>query len=72
LTAITKKALRFGGGREAQMMVVYTGDAPTAEFVAARLREQLDKDVPVVRAGAVLTTHVGLGTVSIAVRRAAV
>jgi uncharacterized protein len=70
LTAISRKALRFGGGRGAQMMVVHSGDAAAAERVAARLREQVDGDVPVVRAGAVLTTHVGLGTVSIAVRRA--
>lgn len=72
LTTITKKALRFGGGRAAQMMVVHSGDPAAAESVAARLRARLDTDVPIVRAGAVLTTHVGLGTVAVAVRRAAV
>jgi len=70
LTTITKKALRFAGGRGAQAMVVHSGDVAAAEFVAARLREHLDADVAIVRAGAVLTTHVGLGTVAIAVRSA--
>ena len=40
-----------------------------ADFVAARLEERLGGEVPVVRAGAVLTTHVGLGSVTVAVRR---
>jgi len=71
LVTMTKKALRFAGGRDAQAMIVHSGDVTAAEFVAARLREQLDADVAIVRAGAVLTTHVGLGTVAIAVRRAA-
>jgi DegV family protein with EDD domain len=70
LTTITKRALRFAGGRGAQAMVVHSGDAAAAGFVAARLSEQLEDEVPVVRAGAVLTTHVGLGTVALAVRRA--
>jgi fatty acid-binding protein DegV len=52
------------------MMVVHSGDAAGAERVAAVLRTHVDGDVPVVRAGSVLTTHVGLGTISIAVRRA--
>jgi fatty acid-binding protein DegV len=51
-------------------MVVHSGDEAGAGFVAARLRERLGADeVPVVRAGAVLTTHVGLGAVAVAVRR---
>ena len=70
LTTMTKRALRFAGGRGGQAMVVHSGDEAAAGFVAARLREQLGTDVPVLRAGAVLTTHVGLGTVAVAVRRA--
>ena len=70
LTTMTKRALRFAGGRGGQAMVVHSGDEAAAGFVAARLREQLGADVPVLRAGAVLTTHVGLGTVAVAVRRA--
>ena len=70
LTTMTKRALRFAGGRGGQAMVVHSGDEAAGGFVAARLREQLGTDVPVLRAGAVLTTHVGLGTVAVAVRRA--
>jgi fatty acid-binding protein DegV len=50
-------------------MVVHSGDQAGADFVAARLAERLGGEVPVVRAGAVLTTHVGVGSVSVAVRR---
>ena len=64
-----KRVVRYADGAPARAMVVHSGDEPGAEFVAARLREHLGGDVPVVRAGAVLTTHVGLGCVTAAVRR---
>jgi DegV family protein with EDD domain len=69
LTTLVKRAVRYAGGRPARAMVVHTGDPAGAGFVAARLQERFGGDVPVVRAGAVLTTHVGLGSVSVAVRR---
>jgi fatty acid-binding protein DegV len=51
-------------------MVVHSGDPAAAALCADRLRRRLGiDDVPIVRAGAVLTTHVGLGSVSVAVRR---
>ena len=64
-----RRVLRYAGDVPARAMVVHSGDQPGAEFVAARLSERLGADVPVVRAGAVLTTHVGLGCVTAAVRR---
>ena len=69
LNAIIKRAVKFAGGAPARAMVVHSGDQAGADFVAARLSESLRSDVPVVRAGAVLTTHVGVGSVSVAVRR---
>jgi DegV family protein with EDD domain len=69
LNAIVKRAVRFAGGAPARAMVVHSGDQAGADFVAARLAERLGGQVPVVRAGAVTTTHVGLGSVSVAVRR---
>jgi len=69
LNAIVRRAVGFAGGAPARAMVVHSGDQAGAEFVAARLHARLGGEVPVVRAGAVLTTHVGLGSVSIAVRR---
>ena len=69
LNAIVRRAVRFAGGAPARAMVVHSGDEAGADFVAARLRKRLGGEVPVVRAGAVLTTHVGLGSVTVAVRR---
>jgi DegV family protein with EDD domain len=69
LDALVRRAARFAHGAPAQAMVVHSGDAAGAESVAARLHERLGREVPVVRAGAVLTTHVGLGSVTVAVRR---
>ena len=69
LNAVVKRAVKFAAGAPARAMVVHSGDQAGAEFVAARLAERLGGEVPVVRAGAVLTTHVGVGSVSVAVRR---
>jgi len=69
LNAIVKRAVKFAAGAPARAMVVHSGDEAGADFVAARLAEHLGGEVPVVRAGAVLTTHVGVGSVSVAVRR---
>jgi DegV family protein with EDD domain len=69
LNTIVRRVVRYAGDGPARAMVVHSGDQPGAEFVAARLAAHLGGDVPVVRAGAVLTTHVGLGCVTAAVRR---
>ena len=69
LNTIVKRVVHYADGVPARAMVVHTGDQAGADFVAARLSERLGGDVPVVRAGAVLTTHVGLGCVTAAVRR---
>ena len=69
LDAIVKRAVRFAGGAPARAMVVHSGDPAGAAHVAAHLRAVLGGDVPVVRAGAVLTSHVGLGSVTVAIRR---
>jgi len=69
LNAIVRRAVRFAAGAPARALVVHSGDEAGADFVAARLRKRLGGEVPVVRAGAVLTTHVGPGSVTVAVRR---
>jgi hypothetical protein len=69
LNALVKRAVRFADGAPARALVVHSGDEAGATFVAARLKDRLHCDVPVVRAGAVLTTHVGLGSVTAAVHR---
>jgi DegV family protein with EDD domain len=69
LGSLVKRAVRFVAGAPARAMVVHSGDQAGADLVAARLEDSLGGSVPVVRAGAVLTTHVGLGSVTVAVRR---
>jgi DegV family protein with EDD domain len=69
LDAIVKRAVRYARGAPARAMVVHSGDPASAAHVAARLQAALGGDVPVVRAGAVLTSHVGLGSVTVAIRR---
>ena len=69
LGSLVRRAAQFADGAPARASVVHSGDRAGADFVAARLCERLGCQVPVVRAGAVLTTHVGLGSVTAAVRR---
>ena len=70
LRAIVRRALRFAGDGPARAMVVHTDALEAAETVAERLASGLGvSDVPVVRGGPVVATHVGLGCVSLAVRR---
>ena len=70
LQAAVRRAVRWADGRPARAMVVHSGDEAGAVRCADRLGRRLGlDDVPVVRAGAVLTTHVGLDSISIAVRR---
>jgi uncharacterized protein len=68
--SLVRHAVRFAAGLPVRCMVVHTGDEEGAAYVAGRLRERCDlDDVPVLRSGAVLTAHVGLDSVSVAVRR---
>lgn len=69
LDALVRRSLRFAGAAGGRAMVAHAGNLEAAEAVAARLRRELGGDVPIVRANAVLTTHVGLGAVAVAVRR---
>ena len=69
LNGIVKRAVRYVDGAPARAMVVHSGAPEDAARVAARLTDLLGCDVPVVQAGAVITTHVGPGSVTVAVRR---
>jgi len=70
IQAAVRRGLRWVGDRPGRAMVVHSGDEAGAALCADRLRRGLGLEhVPVVRAGAVLTTHVGLDSVSVAVRR---
>jgi DegV family protein with EDD domain len=70
LDALARRAEDWAAGKPARVMVVHTGCLPEAERVADGLRRRLGvDDVPIVRGGAVVSSHVGPGSVSVAVRR---
>jgi hypothetical protein len=69
LDGIVKRAVRYVGDAPARAMVVHSGAPDDARRVALRLQEALGDEVAVVRAGSVLTSHVGPGSVTVAVRR---
>ena len=70
LRTLVKKALRFAGGEPARAMVVHTDCLDAAEAVAEALCRKLRTSaVPMVAGGPVLTTHVGLASVTIGMRR---
>jgi hypothetical protein len=70
LDTLVTRAASFAAGAPVRLMIVHSGTEEWAHYTAARLRERFGVDeVPIVRSGAVLTAHVGLGSVSVAVRR---
>jgi hypothetical protein len=70
LRNLAKRAATFARGAPARVRVVHADAPASAEYLVEKLRERFgDIDVPVVECGAVLGTHVGSGTVTVAVRR---
>lgn len=70
LESVVDKAERFAGGLPVRCAIVHTGDDEGAQYMAQRLRARFGlQEVPVVRSGPVLTAHVGLDSVSVAVQR---
>ncbi len=71
LQGIVNKVLDFSAGHVVRVVVVHADGLEAAQTVQAQLAAQLPgQDIPVVEAGPVITTHVGLGTVAVAVQRA--
>ena len=70
LRAVADRVARFAAGEPARIAIVHADGLEAAEYTRERLRRLLgDQDIPIVDAGAVITTHVGLGTVSVGVQR---
>lgn len=70
LQAVVDKVVRYAAGEPARVVVVHADGPESAEYVRGLLASQLGgQDIPVVQAGAVITTHVGLGTVAVGVAR---
>ena len=61
---------RFAANNPAKIAIVHADGASAAEYLRQRIRDRLGElDIPIVVAGAVITTHVGLGAIAVGVRR---
>jgi DegV family protein with EDD domain len=70
LRSLVRRAVAFAGDQPARLMVVHTDRLDAAETVAEALCRELHvSDIPVTYGGPVIATHVGLGSVTIGVRR---
>jgi DegV family protein with EDD domain len=70
LRNLVRRAVAFAGDQPARLMVVHTDRLDAAEAVAEALCRKLGvSEIPLVWGGPVITTHVGLGCVTVAVRR---
>jgi fatty acid-binding protein DegV len=62
--------VRYAADSPARVVIVHADGLQSALLVKEHLGAALgDTELPVVQAGAVITTHVGLGTVAVGVRR---
>jgi fatty acid-binding protein DegV len=70
LRAVAERVARFAGGGQARVAIVHADGAEAALYTQQRLTLLMGGlDIPILEAGAVITTHVGLGTVAVAVQR---
>lgn len=72
LQAVADRVAAFADGTPSRVSIAHADGQADADYLCERLRGLMgDIDIPTVAAGAVITTHVGLGTVAAAVRRQA-
>jgi DegV family protein with EDD domain len=70
MRAVAARVARFTRGGRARVAIAHADGPRHARYVQERLRELLGElDIPVLEAGAVITTHVGVGTVAVGVQR---
>jgi fatty acid-binding protein DegV len=70
MRAVAEKAARFAAGGPARLAISHSDGLGNARYVQQRLHKLFgDLDMPILEAGAVITTHVGLGTVAVGVQR---
>jgi DegV family protein with EDD domain len=70
LRGVVDRAARFASGSPVRVAVVHADGLEAAQYVRQRLHSVLGElDIPILEAGAVITTHVGLGTVAVGVQR---
>jgi DegV family protein with EDD domain len=70
LQAVADRVARYAAGSPVRVAIVHADGLEDAQFVQERIISLLgDANIPILQAGAVITTHVGLGTVAVAVQR---
>jgi DegV family protein with EDD domain len=70
LRGVVDRVARFSTGSPVRVAVVHADGLEAARYVEQRLRSVLGGlDIPILEAGAVITTHVGLGSVAVGVQR---
>jgi DegV family protein with EDD domain len=70
LRGVVDRVARFASGSPVRVAVVHADGLEAAQYVGQRLRSVLGElDIPILEAGAVITTHVGLGTIAVGVQR---
>jgi DegV family protein with EDD domain len=69
LQAVAGKVVRYAADGPVRLVIVHADGLESAQFVKAQLSETLGgPEIPLVQAGAVITAHVGLGTVAVGVQ----
>ncbi len=70
LRAVADRVARYAAGEPAHVAIVHADAPASARVVQEHLQRLMGgQDIPVLEAGAVITTHAGLGTVAVAVQR---
>jgi fatty acid kinase fatty acid binding subunit len=70
LRAVAARVASFASGGPARIAIVHADGLAAAQYTRQRLGSALgDVDIPIVQAGPVITTHVGLGTIAVGVQR---
>jgi DegV family protein with EDD domain len=70
MRAVADRVARFAGTGPARLAIAHADGLHHAQYVQQKLLALLgNRDIPVMEAGAVITTHVGVGTVAVAVQR---
>jgi fatty acid-binding protein DegV len=70
LRGVVDRVARFASGSPVRVAIVHADGLEAAQYVWQRLHLVLGElDIPILEAGAVITTHVGLGTVAVGVQR---
>jgi DegV family protein with EDD domain len=70
IRGVADRVARFAAGGPARVAIAHADGPEAAQYLWYRLRLLLgDIDIPILEAGSVITAHVGLGAVAVAVQR---